>query len=145
MLLPESFFRIPDKMRRSHHVNFLTGLLFLTLSSNACAEWSELERNGEAVIYVDAATLDRTTDPASVWILKDYRQAQAGPSREQFRSVKIYYEFKCTENRMRQSYLTRFFGAMGGAGSSPSDARFHPWTPVVPGSENATLFRFVCK
>lgn len=97
------------------------------------------------MVYVDTATLERTGDAAAVWSLKDYPQMQTGPSREKFRSAKIYYEFKCSEKLMRQSYLTRYYGPMGGAGSFPSDSRFHPWTAVSPRTEKAMLFELACQ
>lgn len=143
MFLTEAFPRKPADRPRCAAV--LMVLTFFVLSGNACAEWDALGNDGDSVTYIDAETITRTGDLATVWILKDYRQMQTGPSREKFKSTKIYYEFKCSENLVRQSYLTRYYGQMAGAGSFPSDARFHPWTAIVPGTEMARLAGLVCK
>ena len=132
-------------MCNSNYANFLVGLAFLAFSANASADWSRLGDEGESVIYVDAATLNKTAGVASIWILKDYRQIHVGPSREKYKSARIFYEFKCAEKLVRQSYLTRHYGAMGGAGYLSSDSRFHSWDPLVPGTDKEMLFEFACK
>jgi hypothetical protein len=55
---------------------------------------------------IDKATHNKNADMASIWVLKDFQAAQSGPSREKFKSAKIFYEFKCKEELGRQSYLT---------------------------------------
>jgi hypothetical protein len=133
-----------QRMRIPRNAYWLTGLIFLVLSGHVLADWSRFGGDKEAVFYVDPGTVMRGAGTASVWILKDFHQEQTGPSREKFRSAKVYYEFKCNEKQSRQAYLTRYYGPMGGAGSFPSDSRFHPWVPIAPGTEQAKLYELAC-
>lgn len=127
------------------YVNFFAGLALIAMSGSAAADWTHFASNEASVMYVDEATRIKNADMASIWILKDYQVTQLGPSREKFKSAKIFYEFKCTEGLGRQSYFTRHYDAMGGAGTLSSDARFHPWTPIGDGTDLSKLFRFACK
>jgi hypothetical protein len=145
MVLNKSIFHSPVNRRPSRHAGALIALALFAFSANAFADWTWLGNDGDPAVYIDAATIRRTGNLASAWTLKDYRQMQTGPSREKFRSAKIYYEFNCPENLMRQSYLTRYHGPMGGGGTFPSDSRFHPWTAIGAGTESAILFGLVCR
>lgn len=132
-------------MRNLRNAYLVTGLFFLALSSNASADWAKFGSDKNAVFYVDPDTVAKNSGIVSLWILKDFYQVEVGPSREKFRSAKIYYEFKCDERMARQAYLTRHFAPMGGAGSLSSDARIYSWMPIAPGAEQTKLFEFACK
>lgn len=132
-------------MTKLRYANFFAGLALMAISGSAAAEWTRFASNETSVIYVDEATRNKNADMTSIWILKDFQATQLGPSREKFKSAKIFYEFKCGEGLGRQSYLTRHYDAMGGAGTLSSDARFHPWTRIVDATDIAKLFMFACK
>jgi hypothetical protein len=132
-------------MIKLRYANFFAGLALMAISGGAAAEWTRFASNEASVIYVDEATRNKSADMASIWILRDFGATQLGPSREKFKSAKIFYEFKCAEGLGRQSYLTRHYAAMGGAGALSSDRGFHPWMSIVDGTEIAKLFIFSCK
>jgi hypothetical protein len=130
---------------KPRYAGFLAGLGLMALSGSAAADWTHFASNEASIMYVDEATRNKSAELASIWILRDFREAQIGPSREKFKSAKIYYEFKCGQRLQRQSYLTRHYAEMGGASTLSSDLRFHPWMPIIDGTEIAKLFAFACK
>ncbi len=139
------FFSQQANMRTLRAAYLFIGLFFLALSGNASADWSQFSKDKEAVLYIDPEKIARADGEATAWVLKDFHGEQIGPSRERFRSAKIYYEFKCDKKLMRQAYLTRHFGAMGGAGSLSTDLKVYPWIAVVPKTEQARLFGLACQ
>jgi hypothetical protein len=119
-------------------------VLSSVLCNSAWADWIKLGSSAQFDFYADPSTLGRSDEAVSIWTLNDFYKLQVGPSKEKYQSTKVYFEFKCQENMARQAYLTRHLGLMGGAGALSSDAAFHEWLPVMPGTVKAIIFKYAC-
>ncbi len=123
---------------------FLITLLLLS-SSPVYAEWVKVSDSDEAgkTVYVDPATIRRTSNLVKMWQFYDYNTVQTvGGFR--FLTVEEQWEFDCAEDRGRVVALKQFSGNMGSGTMVFTNSQIGNWVPVMPGSISQTVWKVAC-
>ena len=127
----------------------LLTLLLVVVSSSAIAEWVKTgdTNTGTAVDfthYSDIATIRASGNKAKMWVLRDFNTVQEIVG-VRFLSTKYQYEFDCKEERTRYPYIIWYSKNMGeGAIPFRDDNPKAKWSPIVPGSVDASLLEVAC-
>jgi hypothetical protein len=94
--------------------NFISLLIFLTLSLAAKAEWTAIhltQINDYVTFYnVDWATLKVSSKRRTIWMLVNNQGDNIG----EIVSAKALYEFDCSEDKFRYLQATTFSESYGG-------------------------------
>ncbi len=123
---------------------FLITLLLLS-SSPVYAEWVKVSDSDEAgkTVYVDPATIRRTSNLVKMWQFYDYTTVQTvGGVR--FLTAEEQWEFDCVEERSRVVALKQFSGNMGSGTMVFTNSQVGKWVPVEPGSIGQTVWKVAC-
>lgn len=121
-------------------------LMAALLSNNAFAEWARVGENDRSTAYADTATIHRSGNTATYWVLFDYKAVQVSArSGRRYLSEKSQREIDCQSERDRALFFTWHSDQMGNGtviytGNKPTN-----WEPTSsPGSFANTFWKFVC-
>lgn len=120
-------------------------VLLAVVSSSAVAEWIGAGSNSDETVtaYADPATIRKAGDVVTMWVLFDYKRAQAGDGKE-YRSAKAQSEYDCKEEQWRTPAAS-FHSRNMGEGVIVENASYPgKWSPVPPGSATETLWKIAC-
>ena len=124
---------------------FIALTLLILSSSPAYAEWVKVSDSDEAgkTVYVDLATIRRTSNLVKMWQFYDYKTVQTvGGNR--FLTAKEQWEFDCVEERSRVVARKEFSGNMGSGTMVSTNSQVGKWIPVMPGSTGQTVWEVAC-
>lgn len=107
------------------------------------AEWSLVERNDKAKIYVDAESISRNGDMVSVWVLDDLKTAQ-NRGLSTFLSTRAQEEHDCSKERFRLVTIEQFAGNMGTGNLIYKKVGESHWAPIPRGTMAQSVWKFVC-
>jgi len=130
----------------TYFLSFFFLIVFLFLSTGLLhAEWELVSGNDSVklTVYVDRDTIRRNGNLVTMWQLHDYKTVQtvAGDS---LLSIQRHNEYDCTEPRTRMLAYTWFSSNMGRGRVVYKTSEAQPWTSVVPGSIDQTLWKVAC-
>lgn len=91
-------------------------LALALLSGNAAAEWTDMARSDNVIIYIDKATIAKNGNMMKVWVLRDYKSAQKlKGDGKQYLSSKSHEEFDCIDRQSR-SYSDSWYSTQMASG-----------------------------
>ena len=119
--------------------------VLLVLGTSAWAEWTRVDRNEDADVYVDLSTIGRQGNIVRMWVLFDYATAQQWSDYLTYWSRKTQKEYDC--DREHQRTLDSFLHSthMASVESNYTVPSGTSWGPVPPDSIDAALWKFACK
>jgi hypothetical protein len=109
-----------------------------------CAEWFLIDGNNKAKIYVDSATIIRTGERVSVWVLDDLRTPQTRWFKA-YLSSRAQEEHDCSNERFRLLAVEHFAGNMGAGDVVYQKSGESAWAPIPRGTLAQSVWKFVCK
>ena len=121
----------------------LMGLMLLVTATAASAEWTIAGGNDSSIVYVDRATIRRNENLVKMWSLDDLKKAEVSNGKSTL-SARSQSEYDCVEEKVRYLAFTTFSGQMANGTITYTDSDTGKWTPVPPGSINATLWKIAC-
>ncbi|MDH5641160.1 MAG: hypothetical protein OEY28_07690 [Nitrospira sp.] len=91
----------------------LIGLLLIG-SGTAHAGWVSLggDHKSGMTIYIDASAIAKNGDQRSLWILYDFKKAQAKEGGLSFQSAKMQREYDCKQSLTRLVTILHYAGSM---------------------------------
>ena len=119
-------------------------LLLAVVSSNAIAEWVEVDtsRRVGLTAYADPDTIRKTGNRVKMWVLVDYKKDE-----EEFGvlSARLKEEYDCKEKKQRILFMAFYSGHMGkdetvGILSEPEGS----WQQPLVGGLAEALLEFAC-
>ena len=134
----EEFAGKEQRMKR-----FLTTVIFATISTVTCAEWTRIAETTQGVSYVDFSTVRKSAMSVKVWTLFSYAEPQDLVGKTYF-SRKTQKVFDCSEETSQITAMVITSGKMSlgdvlGANYDPSNKR-----PVAPDSIEWNILKAVC-
>lgn len=121
-------------------------LALLLINTHAMAEWTKIgesELKGGYTVYVDMASILKTSDRAKMWILFDYQVLQKASGAE-FLSEKVRREYDCNEKQMRRLAFSLFSLNRGHGDLIRSYNQPQKWEAVKPDSREETEWKAAC-
>lgn len=110
----------------------------------AMAAWQVVETTPEVTIYVDPATVKKTGNRATLWILLDYKQPQPDKTGKKVLSDKVQYQFDCKEKQYQTIYTSAHTGQMAGGEIVNINPDPPKLTPVVSGTLDEVFWQRAC-
>jgi hypothetical protein len=120
-----------------------TLLLALLLSTGcAWAEWQEVGRSVQAVVYIDPENIYKNGNLRRVWTLID----TAEKDKDGTASIRTRNEYDCKEERMRTLSISHHSeaGAGGNQLFSYTFAGQTAWSDIPPKTGTFTILKIVC-
>ena len=117
--------------------------LFLLLAASGTPAWAKWEKVGETntqVIYIDRATVQKTSPMRKVTLMHDLKKR--GPNGEM--SKRTVEEHDCVRNRVRGVSGSTHAGPMLGGRILWSWRLTSEWHQIPPSSVAATAHKIVC-
>ncbi|MDK2745001.1 MAG: hypothetical protein NDI90_19050 [Nitrospira sp. BO4] len=108
------------------------------------AEWSLVDRNDKAKIYVDSESIIRNGELVRVWVMDDLKTAQMRGLRK-YLSSRAQEEHDCIKERFRLLALEYFSGNMGSGEALYKTSGESDWTPIPRGTLAQSVWKHVCK
>ena len=126
----------------------LLTLILFVLSSNAAAEWLEVDTSSRIGLtaYADPATISISGNKAEMWVLYDYKTVQTN-ARKPYMSIRGQWRYDCKEKKEQPIYEILLSDNMGRGdviGKSIYDASIK-WMSVAPESVGMAFWKLACK
>ena len=119
-------------------------MVLAALSNVALAAWQVVETTPEVTIYLDPATVKRTGNRATLWILLDYKQAQPDKTGKKVLSDKVQYQFDCKEKQYQTISTSAHTGNMAGGEIVNINPDPPKLTPVAAGTLDEVFLQRAC-
>ena len=118
-------------------------LLLAVASSNAAAEWVEVDSDPITTYYIDPTTIRRDGDLARMRELLDHNAARVR-DKVSYLSSRMQSEYDCKQEKLRTLSLSLHSGNM--AAGKTLHRTNHPdkWRPVPPGGALEVLWKIAC-
>jgi hypothetical protein len=118
-------------------------LLGLLIAPQAWAAWAAVGERDASTVYLDPATVRKSTYGRRAWLMSDFKQPQT-VSTDTFRSMKHLFEFDCAGERLRILQVSVHSGQLGQgkvvyASNSPQE-----WSVVSPESNAEIQLKAAC-
>jgi len=120
----------------------LLALMLALISTSAMAEWIEVGSNEKFIAYADPATIQKTDNIVSMWVLIDYKTAQMNAS-EPYMSKLGIRKYDCKEKQNLATIKTLHSKNMG-VGNYVGIIGSRPWLPVSPGTTTELFWKLAC-
>lgn len=120
----------------------LLTLMLVVISSSVMAEWVEVGKSKNFIVYVDSASIRRSGNMVKVWSLHDYKIAQGSVP---YMSSTLEREHDCKEKQARQLFLVFYSKNMGKGGTIWKDTEAHGWLPVTSGTVKESVWKYACR
>jgi hypothetical protein len=120
-----------------------TLLLTLLLSTGSgWAEWQEIGRSVNAVIYIDPETIRKNGNLRRVWTLVD----STGKSKDGSMSTRMREEYDCKDERKRVLSISTHSEAMASGNQLLSHTYAEPtqWQDIPPNTGTVEILKLVC-
>jgi Surface-adhesin protein E len=108
------------------------------------AEWIELGSSAMGKPYAAPASIKKTGDSATMWVLFDYPSAQKDASGKMVLSDKLHYEYDCKARLYRILASSAHAGNMASGEVIGSTSGPEPWAPVEADSLGETDWNYAC-
>jgi hypothetical protein len=122
-------------------------VLGAALAAPAAADWTQLRRDGAAMLSVDPLSIQRNGDVASFRYLVDYRLPQ-GESRPSYRSTITEAKADCKARKLSVVH-TDAYAFLGGKGAVIAKTKLSPqesaFKPLQKDTSDVDLWNFVCQ
>ncbi len=116
-------------------------ILLAIISSSAMAQWVEIGKSENFIVYVDPTTIRKSGNIVKIWSLHDYKTAQGSIP---YMSSRLEREHDCIEKWGRQLFLAFYHKNMGRGGSIWKDAETRNWLPVASDTIKETVWKYAC-
>ena len=120
-------------------------LLLIVVSSSALADWVKVEESNTFTAYADPTTIRTNGNVVEIWTLQDYKAVQVDPTLGAYLSARAQAEFDCKEEKVRDLRLSWYSDKMAEGAVVFLDEDPSNWNPVIPGTGDEALWKFVCK
>ena len=120
----------------------LLTLMLVLISTSAMAKWVEVGSNEKFIAYADPATIQKTDNIVSMWVLIDYKTAQMNAS-EPYMSKLGIRKYDCKEKQNLATIKTLHSKNMG-VGNYVGIIGSRPWLPVSPGTTTELFWKLAC-
>lgn len=122
------------------------GLLMVTLSASACADWVKIgdSMDGKVHHYLDPATIRKDGQRMRVVTLTDYDEPQVISETQRFLSVKMQDAFDCANQSGQHLSLTALAGKMGTGAVVATEPRAAEVRKVLTDTPDEDMWKFVC-
>ena len=125
-------------------MNKKIGLLLVTVSCGAFADWVEFDRQRDRTAYYDPSTLRKAGDNVKMWTLYDHVTGNIFNGR-QYMSTKVQVEYGCRSEKVRLLYSSIHSGSLGGGETLLTNSTPSNWEPFGPGEIYEVLWKLACK
>jgi hypothetical protein len=123
-------------------------MLMTVVSNSAMAEWVMVGGSEDGMFaYADPATIRNIGNKVKMWIIYDYKTAQADPfgGGKPYRSTKIQHEYDCEGEQIRVLAASLHTGNMGKGDMIYSEVNpSSPWQPIFLGSMSEARWKVAC-
>ena len=125
-------------------MNKLTLLLLLMVSTEVCAEWTEVGSNDEMNVYNDFASIKKQINKTKMWSMFDFKTVKKIEN-DSFLSQVFHYEYDCINETIKQLDFIWYSRNMksGDVVYSQRNMNIEPIS-VTPESINEHLFKIAC-
>ena len=136
---------VPMPMKRS------VWLVALLLAALPCAaeDWKSLRRDANAMLSVDAQSIQRKGDEATLKYMVDFRAPQGNPRNERsYRSIVVSAKVNCKKRTMGITHTDAYaqYGAQGIiVAKSKLNKAESAYKPLERDSSDEDVWRFVCE
>lgn len=120
-------------------------LLPLLFSCTAVAEWKQIVTTYNPTAYADPATLQRSGDLASMWVLIDFKKPPFDGNNLPYRSLKMHVEYNCATIEFRFLELASFEGQMATGRTPYTSIEPGAWQPATPEGIQRPLWETACQ
>ncbi len=123
---------------------FTQFVIMIIASTSVMAEWELVDLGGATRVYVDKSTIRKKDNLLKMWIMTDFVSPQQFEEKPLL-SVKMLYEFDCTDETNRVAFQVGYSEHMGKGnvvGSENNNAQFEP---NVPESIGVKLSEIACR
>jgi hypothetical protein len=122
--------------------NTLVIALLLTSSTDAAAGWTKASESQAGTGYIDAASIVRSGDNATMWELTDYKVVPDPDN--PYKSVKRQFEFDCKDKRIRLLSSNSVCRQYGSGSTVTTASQTGQWVSVIPASVGQILWTTAC-
>ena len=123
---------------------FWLALTLLDVSATASADWVKAARGFNSTSYVDPATLQRSDNTATMWVLTDYENQPFDGDNLPYLSVKMLMEYDCQGGRFRSLEISSFSGRMATGHKPYTSSERGEWKTISPTNVQHKLWDMVC-
>jgi len=120
----------------------LLTLMLVLISTSAMAKWVEVGSTEKFIAYADPATIQKTDNIVSMWVLIDYKTVQTNASKPYMSKLGIR-KYDCKEKQNLATIKTLHSKNMG-VGNYVGIIGSRPWLPVSPGTTTELFWKLAC-
>ena len=108
-------------------------------------EFRTVAGDGSWAVYITDHQLKRSGQVMSLWLRQEYAEAQKSDGGNYFSAVQRI-EFDCGKDRARATAVIYYSGnnLKGSEQNAVTDPKESPWRPIVPGTQNESIFQWAC-
>ena len=117
--------------------------LLALASGNAMAEWVSAGDAGNAEVFVDASTIVRKGDTATMWTINALKTPGVANG-VTYVSLKRQDEFDCAGSRMRGLQISAHPQPLGEGPVVISEKGSGAWIAITPGAISESLWKLAC-
>ena len=126
----------------------MKGLLLSTVlvlsAGPACAEWMSFGESGAGTtVYADPTTKSRDGDQVNMWVLFDFKTAQAKAD-VSYLSAKAHMKYDCAKPRYEGLTVIYVSGNMGNGNILDRSSGKGMWLRISPGTLDHDLRKLAC-
>mgnify|MGYP001253987538 FL=1 len=121
-------------------MRIIVSLLLLFSTAPAWAEWTQIGKTTDGVVYVDEATTRKISGHLSIWSLVDLKAR--GPDGEMSR--RYLEEYDCKERRSKVLSKSTHAAPMAEGKVLSSYERKSAWMYVPPNTASEYALKFLC-
>ena len=118
-------------------------LLLALASGHAAAEWVSVGDAGNAEVFVDRSTIERSGDTVKMWTVNALK-APGMANGLNYVSLKRQDEFDCKGSRMRGVQISAYTQPLGEGTAVASEKGSGAWTAVAADSISEALWKIAC-
>jgi hypothetical protein len=119
--------------------------ILTVVSNNVIAEWEPAMYNkgNTQLIYVDASTIQKSTNGMTMWSMVDLKTPDYY-ERKSYMSMKNHREYDCRGRRLRVLFTSAHSKNLGNGDLIASDNNLYNWIAVPVGSTGEALWKIAC-
>lgn len=112
-------------------------------------EWIKLSESKDGDFYVNASTIRKAGDKATILTLSDFKTSKNSKSGKSFMSNTNQDEYDCKENKERLlNIISAYSGNMGQGEITVTNSGSNPvpgeWSQVTPNTLEDAIFKIAC-
>jgi hypothetical protein len=109
----------------------------------ADAEWRLVDRNAQATVYAEPATVQRVGEVVRLWVLDDLKTVHRRGG-DTYLSSRAQEEHDCVNERFRLVALAQFAGHMGTGAVIYEQRVESKWASIPKGTLAQSVWKYAC-